>query len=472
METATTNPIPTSEQPVDVPAPVPAPTNPPAKKRGSVRHTRAIQRDRIKRPLSAPPVEAVVSRLTEIVHPATLAQVGYFHGLGLRARLLTLPVMVALVLSLLWRQIGSISELVRVVHTEAVLWVPPLRDLTQQALAQRLRALPAVLFGRVLQTILPLLQRRWQARQRPLPPAVAWARAHFTAVLIADGSTLDVLLRKIGLLRDAVQAPLAGRMLAVLDLASRLPRHVWYDADPHGHDARFWDRWWPAVPSGALVIFDLGFTDFARWATLTARGITWLTWAKKNLKYEVVQALVHTATVQDRIVWIGEGATRQQVRLIEVQAHGTIYRYLTNTLDVTRLPAVHMVALYRPRWRVEDAFAIVKRLLGLAYFYCGAENAIAMQVWATWLLYAVLIDLTDAIAEALARPFADLSPEMVYRSLYFVTSAVAQDPTTDPVRYLANHARELGIIKRPRKKTLHERPPTPSIPPLTINQMA
>ena len=472
MATATTTPITTLDQPMDAPAPIPPRTDPPPKKRSSVRHTRAIQRDRSKRPISAPPAEAVVARLTEIVHPATLAQVSYFHRLGLRARLLTLPVMVALVLSLVWRQIGSINELVRVVHTEAVWWVLPLRQLTQPALAQRLRTLPAALFSRVLQTILPVLQGRWPARQRPLPPAVAWAQAHFTAVVIADGSTLDVLLRKIGLLQDALKAPLAGRMMTLLDLASRLPRRVWYDADPNGHDARFWDRLVAAIPTGALVLFDLGFTDFARWATLTARGVTWLTRAKKNLKYEVVKVLVQTSTVQDRIVWIGEGATRQQVRLIEVQAHGMIYRYLTNALELARLPTVQAVALYPQRWRVEDAFALVKRLLGLAYFYCGAENAIEMQVWATWLLYAVLIDLTDAVAETLACPFAAVSPEMVYRSLYFVTNAVAQDPTTDPVRYLADHARELGIIKRPRKKAPHERPPTPPVYPLTINQMA
>lgn len=464
MKTLTTGPVAAAAKPGESPSMAPKSEEAKPQKRSSVRHTRAIQRDRTQRPLGAPPAEAVVARLTEIVHPATLAQVSYFHGLGLRARLLTLPVMVALVLSLLWRQIGSINELVRVVRTEAVWWVPPLRDLTQQALAQRLRTLPAVLFGRVLTTILPVVQSRWQARQRPLPPAVAWAQAHFTAVLIADGSTLDVLLRKIGLLRDAVKAPLAGRMLAVLDLASRLPRRVWYDADPNGHDARFWDRLVAAIPTGALVVFDLGFTDFARWATLTARGVTWLTRAKKNLKYEVIEVLVHTPTVRDRIVWIGEGTTRQQVRLIEVQAHGTLYRYLTNALDFTRLPTVQAVALYPQRWRVEDAFAIVNRLLGLAYFYCGAENAVERQVWATWLLYAVLIDLTDAVAAALARPFAEVSVVMVYRSLYFVTNAVAQDPTTDPVRYLADHARELGILKRPRKKTPHERPPTTSKP--------
>lgn len=444
-------------------------TEPKGKKRSSVRHTGAIQRDRTQRPLGAPPAEAVVARLTEIVHPATLAQVSYFHCLGLRARLLTLPVMVGLILGLLWRQIGGLTELVRVIHVEEVLWVPPMRDLTQQALAQRLRTLPADLFGRVLQTILPVLPGRWAARQRPLRPAVAWATSHFTAVLIADGSTLDVLLRKIGLLQDAVKAPLAGRMMALLDLASRLPRRVWYDANPNGHDARFWERLLSGIPTGALVLFDLGFTDFARWATLTARGVTWLTRAKKNLKYEVVKVLVHTAAIRDRIVWIGEGTTRQQVRLIEVQVHGTVYRYLTNALDVTGLPTAQAVALYPQRWRVEDAFAIGKRLLGLAYFYCGAENAIEMQVWATWLLYAVLIDLTDAVAEALAHPFADLSPAMVYRSLYFVTHAVAQDPTTDPVRYLADHARELGIIKRPRKP--HKPPPTPLVSPLTITEI-
>ncbi|WP_200335859.1 hypothetical protein, partial [Thiocystis violacea] len=77
METAALFPVPVDAKP---------------KKRSSVRHTRAIQRDRQHRPASAPSAEAVVERLSEIVHPATLAQVSYFRLLGLRARVLTLPV--------------------------------------------------------------------------------------------------------------------------------------------------------------------------------------------------------------------------------------------------------------------------------------------------------------------------------------------------------------------------------------------
>ncbi|MBK1720803.1 hypothetical protein CKO23_00875, partial [Thiocystis violacea] len=90
----------------------------------------------------------------------------------------------------------------------------------------------------------------------------------------------------------------------------------------------------------------------------------------------------------------------------------------------------------------------------------GAQNAVALQLWSTWILYAVLVDLTDAVAEALQRPFAELSMEMVYRSLYFVVAEMQRDPTTDPIQYLAEEARSLGIIKRPRKPAC-QKTPTP-----------
>jgi len=110
------------------------------------------------------------------------------------------------------------------------------------------------------------------------------------------------------------------------------------------------------------------------------------------------------------------------------------------------------VALYWQRWRIEDAYAIVKRLLGLAYFWTGAENGVCLQLWATWMLYAVLVDLTDAVAEALQKPFAAISLEMVYRSLYFFGQAVLRGAATDLVAYLVANAKLLGLLKRKRKR--------------------
>ena len=428
------------------------------KKSSSVRHTRAVQRDRTKRPPTAPPDEQIAARLTEWVRPATLQLVRYYHQLGLRERILTLPVMVAFVLSMIWRQFSGVSELVRMIHTETLLWVPPLRKLSQQALDQRLRTLPAELFLRLLRDLLPIFHARWQARQRPVPAVIAWARTHYTRLLICDGSTLDALIRKVGLLRELPTHPLAGRMTALLDLASRLPWKLWYEPDPNANDQRCWPQILAALPAGALLLFDLGYTNFTVFRQLTQAQVTFITRAKINLAYHLETALQRRDPVHDLLVWIGSGADQQRVRLIEVLYQGVWYRYLTNELDPQRLPVEYVVALYRQRWRIEDAYAIVKRLLGLAYFWCGAQNAVELQLWATWLLYAVLVDLTDAVAEALAQPFANVSLEMVYRSLYFFTQAYHRGEATDIVVYLAANAKLLGILKRPRKPARQQQP--------------
>jgi hypothetical protein len=103
---------------------------------------------------------------------------------------------------------------------------------------------------------------------------------------------------------------------------------------------------------------------------------------------------------------------------------------------------------------IEEAYLVVKRLLGLAYFSCSAINAIQVQLWATWILYAVLIDLTDAVAEELRQPFAMISVEMVYRGLYHFSQAYKRGDASDPVVYLAKKASVLDIIKAKRPKSL------------------
>jgi hypothetical protein len=315
------------------------------KKPSSVRHTRAVHVAESKHVPAAPPDPLITERLAELVHPATYAQMDFYHRLGLRDRLLNLPVMVALVISMIWRHIGSASELVRVLAQEGFLWVSPLH-VTQQALSLRLLDFPAILFERVLMDVLPQVQTRWEARQRPLPPEVAWAQAKFGRLLIFDGSTLDSLLRK-------------------------------------------------------LKAFE--------------------------------SSCVHL------------------MRLIEVVYRGCRYRYLTNVLDPEQLPAEMIVALYRRRWRIERAFFVVKRLLGLAYLWVGSENGIQLQVWATWLLYALLVDLADAVAAELNVLFDAISVEMVFRGLYHFTQAYHRGDADDPVLYLAAHARDLAILKRNRR---------------------
>ena len=131
------------------------------------------------------------------------------------------------------------------------------------------------------------MQSRWQERQRPLTPELAWANSRCSEVVACDGSTLDALLRKIGLLEESETTPLAGQMLALLDLCSHLPRRLWYEADAEAHDQRFWPQILPALRAKSLLIFDLGFTNFQVFAQLTQAEVTFITRAKSNLAYRV-----------------------------------------------------------------------------------------------------------------------------------------------------------------------------------------
>lgn len=103
------------------------------------------------------------------------------------------------------------------------------------------------------------------------------------------------------------------------------------------------------------------------------------------------------------------------------------------------------------RWTIERAYATIKRLLGLAYFWCGSQNAVELQLWSTWIVYTVLIDLCDEVAGLLRLPLEHISIEMVFRSIYYYVKAVERGDTQSLPVYLADRSADLSIVKRKRK---------------------
>ena len=55
----------------------------------------------------------IQERRQSLLTPAIFGQISYYRSLGLRDRILSLPVMVAAVLVLLWRQVPSVCELAK-----------------------------------------------------------------------------------------------------------------------------------------------------------------------------------------------------------------------------------------------------------------------------------------------------------------------------------------------------------------------
>src|SRR5258708_37599921 len=88
-----------------------------------------------------PDNEVVKAQLESLLSPAVYSQVAYFQSLGLRARILSLPLMVAALLTLLCQQITGVSELTRVLDRDGAQWVGPVK-VSQAAVSKRLQSLP------------------------------------------------------------------------------------------------------------------------------------------------------------------------------------------------------------------------------------------------------------------------------------------------------------------------------------------
>jgi hypothetical protein len=402
--------------------------------------------------MPAPAIEQIEQQLFSWLSPGSFKPLRAVEAeKKLRDRLLTLPVMMAVVLSLVYRRIPGLSEVLRVLEQEGLLWVEPLK-VSKQALSKRLGSLPAQLMAQVFEQVID----RMHSSQTNMPVPRGWESVHqnFSALWIADGSTLEALRRKLKALQEKTTV-LGGKMMIVVEAFNHRPIAAWYNSDAKVNDKTFANQLLARLPQQGLLIFDLGFFSFVWFDAFTQAEKFFVTRLRNKTAYQVSRCLSQGLFYRDEIIALGQyrsNPCQYPLRLVSVLWGKTWYYYLTNVLDPEQLSPQQVCQLYRRRWQIEEAFLLTKRLLGLAYLWVGGSNGVQIQIFATLIFFAVLNDLCSQVAVALNQPKERISIEMVFRGLYHFARALIRGDSNDVVNYLAEHHKLLGLVKAERKR--------------------
>ncbi len=170
-------------------------------------------------------------------------------------------------------------------------------------------------------------------------------------------------------------------MATVIDLMTRLPVEIWFLENPKASDVKLEENILQLVEGKTLLLLDRGFYYFSFWLKLIEREIHLITRLKKVASIKIEQVLTQSYDLRDSLIRLGSETTKTPyitLRLIEVRSGNTWHCYLTSVLDPKILPPYVVADLYRRRWRIEEAFNTVKRLLGLSYLWTGSLKGIQL----------------------------------------------------------------------------------------------
>lgn len=212
-----------------------------------------------------------------------------------------------------------------------------------------------------------------------------------------DASTIDVCLSMFPWAKFR-QAKGGIKLHVGLDHAGMLPTFVSI-TDGKTHDVTAGRAL--ALPTGSIVAFDRGYTDYSWYNQLNDRGISFVTRQKRNARYRVIE---------HRKIKAGQNLTCDQtIELTSAKGKtctiplrrvgyrdpetGKKYVFLTNNF---KLAAATIAAIYKSRWQIELFFKWIKQNLKIKTFLGTSKNAVMTQIWIAMCVYLLLAYLKFA----------------------------------------------------------------------------
>jgi hypothetical protein len=266
--------------------------------------------------------------------------------------------------------------------------VPPSRNGLSHANRERPAAMPEKLFWSVLEHL------KTQSPGFAGGPRRGPAFRFKLPIQVIDSTTLELVANSMDWAKHR-RRKAAAKLHLRLNLQSLLPGFAVVDTAAE-HDNRRAREVCGDLKSGEIALFDKGYVDFGHLKDLDERGVSWVTRAKENMAYDVVQPMPRSKdekVLKDEIIQLSNPdkaapeLMRRVVAMVEVDGEEREMVFLTNNLDWSPRSVAD---LYRCRWQIEVFFKQIKQTLQLADFLGHNANAVRWQVWTALLTYVLL----------------------------------------------------------------------------------
>ena len=148
-------------------------------------------------------------------------------------------------------------------------------------------------------------------------------------------------------------------------------------------------------PPGTILIFDRGYLNFTWFAELTAGGVFFVTRARDDLAFEVVETGAvpqgRHIRADERIRLTAKRTRRVHPgllrRVVAETAEGEEIVFLTNHFG---FGASTIARIYKDRWQIELLFKTLKQHLRIKTFVGTSANALHIQIWTALIALLVL----------------------------------------------------------------------------------
>jgi hypothetical protein len=384
--------------------------------------------------------------LEEMINGIELSQLDKANTQSGRKPILPALVLWSGVIVAVLRGFSSQLQIWRLVTWEG-LWHYPRYQVTDQAVYNRL----AEKEGQI--TMQALFYRVRDGLKERLAPYAQGGLAVFAkGVYAIDGSTLDKVSRWLPRLRAVPNGDsqlLPGKMVGIFDVRYQQWREMLYLANPDQNDKFVVKELLELIPTGSLVLADLGFFSFPWFDSLTDKGYWWISRLRNKVSYEVIHTFYQDGTTFDGLIWLGQyraDRAAHAVRLLTFSLGKVHFQYITNVTNPWQLRMKDIATLYARRWDIEMAFKMVKRHLNLHILWAAKLSVILQQLWAVLIIAQILHALQMEIAGlAKVDPF-DVSLELVTR---YVPRLMQEGK--DPIKMIVQDGHRAGCIRPSRR---------------------